>query len=162
MSNIVKKIIHILKLIIKRLMSNYPLTTNHFLVEWGGTRVGFTEISGLSIGVELINYREGSSPEFSSQKIPGQLKYNNLILKRGIVKSDNEFYNWLNTIQHNTIERRDLTISLLNEAHEPVIVWKLKNAFPVKIEWSDLRANSNEPAIETIEIVHEGMRVQNE
>ena len=162
MRGIVKRIIYLIKLKIKQLMSNYPLTTNHFRVEWGGTRVGFTEISGLSIGVELVNYREGSSNEFSPQKIPGQLKYNHLILKRGIVKSDNDFYNWLNTIQHNTIERRDLTISLLNEAHEPVMVWKLQNAFPVKIEWSDLKANSNELAIETIEIVHEGIHVQNE
>ncbi len=141
---------------------SYPLTTNHFQVEWGGTRVGFTEVTGLSIGMEPIEYREGSSLEYSSQKMPGALKHNTIVLKRGIVRSDNEFFNWLSTINHNKVERRDLTISLLNENHEPVLVWKLKNAFPVKMAWSDLKANGNEPAIETIEIAHEGLQVQNE
>ncbi|NEN22341.1 phage tail protein [Cryomorpha ignava] len=143
-------------------MNTYPLTTNHFQVEWGGTRMGFTEVSGLSIGIEPINYHEGSSKENSTQKMPGRLKYDNVILKRGIVMSDNEFYTWMSTIKLNKIERRDLTISLLNEDHEPVMVWRLKNAFPIRIEWSPLRADANEAAIESIEISHEGMTVRND
>ena len=141
-------------------MSNYPLTTSHFKVEWGGTRTGFTEISGLSIEAKSIKYREGDSAVHSTEKIPGQLKYNNIILKRGLKKNDLEFYDWIKTIQHDKVERRDITISLLNENHEPVIVWKLKNAFPINIEWSDLRANANEPAIESIEINHEGIFIE--
>lgn len=156
------KIIHTLKLKIKKLMSTYPLTTSHFQVEWGGTRIGFTEVLGLSIAIEPINYREGNYVTYSPQKMPGQLKYNNITLKRGIVRSDNEFFNWLNTIKHNKIERRDLRISLLDENHESVMVWMLKSAYPVKIEWSDLKANANEPAVESIELTHEGMTVQNE
>lgn len=162
MNNGFKKIISTLKLKIKRLMSNYPLTTNHFQVEWGGTRLGFTEVLGLSIKIEPIEYREGDSPTYSPQKMPGQISYNNIVLKRGIVNSDNEFYEWLNTVKLNKIDRRDLSISLLNEEHLPVITWKLKNAYPVKIEWSDLKANANEPAIESIEITHEGLAVSNE
>ena len=142
-------------------MSNYPLTTNHFHIEWGGTNIGFVEVSGLSIEVEPVNYRSGASPEYSNTKMPGQIKYNNLIFKRAVFPGDNEFYNWLNTIKHNTVERRDITISLLNEEHEPVIIWRIKNAFPVKIEWSDLKANCSEPAIETMEVAHEGMKVEN-
>lgn len=143
-------------------MSTYPLTTNHFQVEWGGTRIGFTEVLGLSIAIESIPYREGTSTSYSPQQMPGQLKYNNITLKRGIVNSDNEFFDWLNTVKLNKIERRDLIISLLNENHEPVIIWKLKNAYPIKIEWSDLKANANEPAMESIVLTHEGMIVQNE
>ena len=159
MNGTLKKYRRLLKLKIKRIMSNYPLTTSHFIVEWGGTRTGFTEISGLSIGAESIKYREGNSPTHSLEKLPGQLKYKNIILKRGLKKNDLEFYDWINTIQHDKVERRDITISLLNENHEPVIVWKLKNAFPIHIEWSDLRANANEPAIESIEINHEGINM---
>lgn len=162
MNHILRKTINFLILKIKRFMSNYVLTTNHFQVEWGGTRIGFTEVSGLSIETEPINYRQGSSPEYSPTKMPGQIEYSNIILKRGITESDNEFYQWLNTISHNKIERRDLTISLLNENHEPVIKWKLRNAFPVRIAWSDLKANANEPAMESIEITHEGFSVQND
>ena len=143
-------------------MSYKPLTTNHFSVEWGGTRAGFTEVSGLSMEIEPIEYREGSFIENSSKKIPGIRKYSNITLKRGIIKSDNDMYNWFNTVSGNTIEKRDLTISLLNENHEPVITWKLKDAFPIKIEWSDLKANANEVAIESIEIAHEGLVVLND
>ena len=160
MKDLVRKTIYCIKYKIKRLMSNYPLSTNHFRVEWGGTSIGFTEVSGLSIEVDLINYRLGSSPEYSNTKMPGQIKHNNIVLKRGITIGDNEFYQWLNTISLNKIERRDITISLLNEEHVPVVVWKVKNAFPVKIDWSDLKANANEPAIETMEIAHEGIEVE--
>lgn len=140
-------------------MRNYPLSTNHFQIEWGGTRIGFTEVSGLSIEVELINHREGSSPTYSDSKMPGQIKYNNIVLKRTIAQGDNDFYKWLNTISLNKIERRDITISLLNEEHEPVVTWRVRNAFPIKINWSDLKANANESAVETIEIAHEGISV---
>jgi phage tail-like protein len=67
-----------------------------------------------------------------------------------------------NSISLNTIERRDLVISLLNENHEPVVVWKVKNAFPVKVQSTDLKADGNEVAIETVEIAHEGLTIQNE
>ena len=142
-------------------MNIYPLTTNRFQVDWGGTRMGFTEVSGLSIGIEPINYQEGNSKENSFQKMPGRMIYNNVILKRGIVLSDNEFYTWMNTIKLKNIERRDLTITLLDENNEPAMVWRLKNAFPIKIEWSPLRADANEAAIESIEVTHEGLTVQN-
>jgi phage tail-like protein len=141
-------------------MGNYPLTTNHFSVEWGGSNISFTEVSGLAIGVEPIDFKEGSSPVNSSKKLPGRLKYSNVILTRGMSRGDNELYNWLKTIQHNAVERRDLVISLLNESHERIIAWKLKNAFPVQVSWSDLNANANEPAIESIELTHEGMFVE--
>ncbi|TYB76160.1 phage tail protein [Bizionia myxarmorum] len=141
-------------------MNKYPLTTNHFSVQWGGTRIAFTEVSGLSISTEPIHFREGSSPDSDPKKMPGKLKYSNVILKRTIMDSDNEFYTWMNTVAFNTIERRNITISLLNEVQEPVISWRLDNAFPVKIEWSDLKANANEPAVETIEITHEGLVIE--
>lgn len=155
-----QKYINYLKLKIKRLMSNYPLTTNHFTVEWGATNIGFSEISGLSIGVETIKIREGSSSQNSSIKMPGKKIYSNIILKRVLRKNDLEFYDWLNTINLNTVERRDLIISLLNENHEPVIVWRLKNAFPVNISWANLNADTSEAAMESIEITHEGITVQ--
>jgi len=143
-------------------MANYPLPKFHFQVEWGGTRVGFTEVSGLAVENEVIEYREGSSPEYSKVKMPGMQKYGNITLKRGTFKSDNEFFHWLNTVKLNTIERRDLTISLLNEEHEPVVVWKVKSAWPVKVEATDLKSDASEAAVETIELAHEGLVMQND
>ncbi len=138
----------------------YPGTKNHFRVEWGGNNIGFMEVSGLSIELDVVPYREGSSPENSVTVMPGQKHYSPIVLKRGIFKNDNEFYVWINTARFNQVERRDVTISLLNENHEPVVVWKIKNAFPFKLEYSPLNANGSEVAIESLSLAHEGLIVE--
>lgn len=143
-------------------MADYPLPKFHFQVEWAGTRIGFTEITGLDVETEVIEYRQGASPEYGSQKMPGRQKFANITMKRGVFATDNEYFDWWNTVKLNTIERRDLTISLLNENHEPVMVWKVKSAWPTKIASTDLKSDGNEVAIESIEIVHEGLTIQNE
>ena len=142
--------------------ANYPLVKFHFQVEWGGTKIGFTEVSGLDVETEVVEYRDGASPEYSKIKMPGMQKFSNITLKRGTFKADNEYFAWWNTVKLNTIERRDITISLLNEEHAPVITWKVKNAWPTKIQSTDLKADGNEVAIESMEIVHEGLTIQNE
>lgn len=142
--------------------TNYPLVKFHFQVEWGGTKIGFTEVSGLDVETEVIEYRHGASPEYSKVKMPGMQKFSNITLKRGTFATDNEYFNWWNTVKLNTIERRDITISLLNEEHEPVITWKVKNAWPSKVQPTDLKADGNEVAIESLELVHEGLTIQNE
>jgi conserved hypothetical phage tail region protein len=143
-------------------MATYPLVKFHFQVDWGGTKIGFTEVSGLDVETEVVEYREGSSKEYSKLKMPGMQKFSNITMKRGTFKSDNEYYQWWNTVKLNTIERRDVTISLLNEEHAPVVVWKVKNAWPTKIQSTDLKADGNEVAIESMELVHEGLTIQNE
>jgi phage tail-like protein len=143
-------------------MAEYPIPKFHFQVEWGGSRIGFTEVSGLDITTEVIEYRDGASPEYTKIKMPGQRKFSNITLKRGTFAGDNQFYEWFNTVNLNQIERRDLTISLLNENHEPVVVWKVKNAWPTKITPTDLKADGNEVALETLELAHEGLTIQNE
>lgn len=141
-------------------MAEYPLPKFHFQVDWKGTRIGFTEVTGLEVTTDVIEYRDGASFEFHKIKMPGMQKYSNITLKRGKFQSDNEFYEWWNTHQLNKIERRDITISLLNENHEPVFVWKIKNAWPIKVNATDLKADGNETAIETMEIVHEGLTME--
>ena len=141
-------------------MANYPLPKFHFRVEWGGSKIGFTEVTGLNIENEMIEYRDGSSPEYHKVKMPGLQKYGNITLKRGMFNGDNEFFQWLNTVSLSKIERRDVSISLLNENHEPVYNWRVKNAFPVKVVAPDLKSDANEVAVETIEIAHEGVTIE--
>ena len=143
-------------------MANYPLPKFHFQVEWGGANLGFTEVSGLDVQIDPIEYRDGASPEYLKTKMPGMQKFSNITMKRGTFQGDNDFYNWWNTVALNTIERRNVTISLLNENHEPVVVWKIKNAWPCKVTSTDLKADGNEVAIESIELCHEGLVIQNE
>lgn len=140
--------------------TQYPLPKFHFQVQWGGARIGFTEVTGLEVTTDVIEYRDGASPEFHKIKMPGMQKFGNITMKRGKFKKDNEFYDWWNTVSLNTIERRDITITLLNENHEPVFTWKVKNAWPVKVNATDLKADGNEVAIETIEVAHEGLTME--
>jgi len=140
---------------------NYPLPKFHFSVDWRGKRIGFTEASGLDAETELIEYRDGASREYSKLKMPGMQKYSNVTLKRGTFVADNDFFNWWKTTRTlGTPERRDITISLLNENHTPVFVWKIKNAFPTKVQATDLKADGNEVAIETLELAHEGIEME--
>jgi len=141
----------------------YPLPVFHFSVTWGeGENQEFkcSEVSGLTQENQSIEYRDGSFLEYSSIKMPGLRKFNNITLKRGVVKGNNAFYDWLNTtIRLHKVERHNLSISLLNEEHKPVVTWDVNNAFPVKVEGPQLKATGNEVAIESIEIAHEGLSV---
>lgn len=140
-------------------MATYPLPGIHFQVEWGGIRIGFSEVSGISIDVEVFEYREGADAEYTPRKMPGCVSYGDIVLKRGIVEGDGEFFEWLNTIQLHKVERRNVMISLLNENHEPVMVWKVVNAFPRRLDGPFLHATNGEVAIETLVLAHEGLTV---
>ena len=143
-------------------MANYPLPKFHFEVEWGGTKIGFSEVSGLDVETEVLEFRDGLSKEYTKTKMPGMQNYSNITLKKGVFKGDNDFYDWWNTVALNTIDRRNITISLLDENHEPVIIWKIKNAWPIKVNSTDLNSTGNDVAIETAEIAHEGLTIQND
>ena len=93
--------------------------------------------------------------------MPGLVKYGDITLKRGVTKKDNEFFAWLSSTKMNKPTRRDLTISLLDEEHAPVMTWKVKNAFPIKIESPGLKSDGNEVAIETLVLANEGITIEN-
>jgi phage tail-like protein len=141
----------------------YPLPSFHFLLDWGGTRMGFTEVTGLDFETEVVEYREGSSPQYHKIKMPGMTKYSNITLKRGFIQGDYDFYNWwISTQMFQEISasfRRDITISLLGEEHQPVLVWRLAKAWPTKLEYSPLKAGLNDILIETLVLVHEGLAI---
>jgi len=140
---------------------NYPLPRNHFTVDWGGTRIGFSEVSGLSIDAHPPAFRDSASPVNSNVTMPGLLRYPNLVLKRAVQKSDNEFYAWISTVHNNAVERRDIRVSLLGPDNAPVMAWLFHNAFPARLTYSALESENAGPMMEILEIAHEGMTVQN-
>ncbi len=146
---------------------DYPLPKFHFRVEWGSDfRMGFTEVSGLDFETEVIEYREGSSKKYNKSKQPGLTKYSNVTLKRGTFEGDFDFFKeWKKTFffqegnDTGSQYRRPISIKLLNEVHEPIITWNLENAWPSKVQSTDLKADANEVSIETMELVHEGLTI---
>lgn len=141
--------------------SIWPIPKFHFQVKWDSEVMSFQEVSGLDIESQPIEYRAGDSPEFSTIKMPGIKKSSNVTMKKGVFKSDNKFWDWFNQIKMNTIKRIPVTISLLDEEGSPTMVWTLANAFPTKITGTDMKSDGNEVAIESIEIAHEGITIEN-
>jgi phage tail-like protein len=141
--------------------SVWPLPKFHFQVKWDSEVMSFQEVSGLDIEAQPIEYRSGDSPEFSTIKMPGIKKSGNVTMKKGVFKSDNKFWDWFSQIKMNTVKRIPVTISLLDEEGSATMVWSLANAWPTKLTGTDLKSDGNEVAIETIEIAHEGITIEN-
>jgi phage tail-like protein len=139
----------------------WPLPKFYFEVKWDTTVMSFQEVSGLDAEVQALDYRHGNSKEFSLIRMPGMKKYGDVTLKKGVFKADNRFWEWFNEIKMNTVKRKSITISLLDEAGSPTMVWTLKNAFPLKITGTDLKSQGSEVAIETIVVANEGLTVEN-
>lgn len=144
----------------------WPLPKFQFNVSWGGGAgkdmvASFQEISGLDIEAQIIEYRTGDSKAYSTVKMPGLIKSSNVTLKKGIFVKDNKFYDWFAQIKMNTVARTTVTISLLDEGGNATMVWSLKNAWPTKVTGTDLKADGNEVAVETIELAHEGLEIAN-
>lgn len=139
----------------------YPLPAFHFRVSWGDSNntVNFSEVSGLTAEHEPIEYRGGADVNLTVQKIPSLHKFGNVTMKRGIVPKENGFWEWWSSVQTGDFKRRDVTISLLNETHDPVMTWEIHNAWPVKIEGPALNAKGSEIAVETVEFAHEGLKI---
>jgi phage tail-like protein len=136
-----------------------PITNFQFIVSFGGETTAFQEVILPESKIEVIEYRDGSDVLSSVRKIPGLVKYSNLILKRGLTKSS-ELYEWFKQTKQGTLERRDITVSILNKEREPFATWKLKNCWPTKYSGSTLNAKGNEIVIETLEIVIEDVDLE--
>jgi phage tail-like protein len=138
----------------------YPLPRFHFQIDWGGAKISFTEVTGLVMEREKIEYRHSDSKDFNKIAMPGLIKNSNITLKRGKFEKDFDFNAWMDEIANERVNsRRDVTIRLLNEKHEPVAAWTAARCFPVKVSAPELKSDANEAAIESLEIAHEGLKL---
>lgn len=138
----------------------YPLPRFHFQVDWGGAKISFTEVTGLVMEREKIEFRLSDSKDFSKLAMPGLIKNNNITLKRGKFEKDFDFNTWLEEVANDRVNgRRDVIIRLLNEKHEPVAAWSAARCFPVKVTAPDLKSDASEIAVESLELAHEGLKL---
>lgn len=135
-----------------------PFKNFRFLVEIDGvTSAGFRSVSGLAAEAEVVEYREGGAFS-SSRKLPGRVRYPNVTLRRGLTAS-RDLWDWWRTTRDGALQRRDVEITLLDDAGNAVLRWGLREAWIAKIEASDLDAEANEVAIESVELAHEGLEL---
>ena len=134
-----------------------PYRNFRFRVEIDGLQpAGFSEVSGLEITTEVVEYREGTEQNHV-RKLPGLTRYGNVTLKRGITDSM-ELYEWHRQIVDGDIARRNVVVIVQNEQGEDGVRFEILKAWPCKYEATTLDGNGNEVAIESIELCNEGVR----
>jgi phage tail-like protein len=135
-----------------------PFSACNFLVEIDGIQsASFVGCSGLSSETEVIEYREGG--EAATRKLPGSTKYGPVVLTRGVT-TNRDLWEWRQSVVSGQTQRRNGVIVLLDEARTPVARWRFYNGWPAKYEGPIFNATSSEVAIESIEIVHEGLELE--
>jgi phage tail-like protein len=126
-------------------------------VSIGSALISCSEISGLSIGYETTTYRHGLSAWEGEQLIRfNRPKFVPITIKKGMVIGMTVLLNWLN----GDAEPRPMEVSLCDVEGLPAIAWRIAMAVPVKLEAPTLSASANEAAIETLEIMVSGMRLE--
>lgn len=137
-------------------MAGYPHAKFRFRLEIDGLEAGgFSEVSGFDASIDVIEYREGDMVQ-TPLKLPGLKKYGNITLKQGLTDSM-VLYEWIITGVEGEVDRKTITITVLDDAGEAAASWQVINAWPTKYTAPDFNATSSEVAIESLEIAHEGM-----
>jgi phage tail-like protein len=134
----------------------FPYVSFRFRIEFDSVIAGgFSECSGLQVETEVEEHREGGLNEFS-HKLPKGTKYGTLTLKRGFVDAA-DLWDWNeNVIAGKSQQRKNLSIILLDSLGNDKIRWDVRDAFPVKWNSSEFKADGNTVMVETLELVHHG------
>jgi phage tail-like protein len=143
-----------------------PYSAFNFIVALGGEQGtgeggviigGFSDVSGLGNEINYAEYRNGNERVNTVRKVPNTHKLDDVTLKRGLVGSI-DLFNWLKTVRDGVADPRDITITLLDEARQPVAEWHLHRAQPKKWVGPTLAAKGGgEVAMEELHLVHEGV-----
>lgn len=136
---------------------NFQLVINGVADDPNAVQAAFTEVSGLEVEVDVIEYRSGAE-DITVRKLPGLKKYANLVLKRGVTGHPG-FWDWINQVLKGQAQRADGSIILLDESKQEVMRWNFRRGWPCKWTGPSLNATTSEVAIETLEICHEGLEL---
>ena len=142
----------------------YPPVGFHFVVKFDGLSeeidTRFQEVTGLTATIKTEDVEEGGENRFV-HKLPKGTSYDNLVLKRGIIKNS-KLLEWCRkAVEELTFEPKNLLVSLLNEEHEELFSWSVVNAYPIKWAFAGLNAESGELLIETLEFNYQYFNIKN-
>ena len=140
---------------------NDPFRAFNFSLEIDNIpRGAFSECSGLTAEGDAVDYREGTDLQPNVRKLVGLRKYGVITLKRGYTK-DSTLWDWYSAVATGSANaRRSGSIVLRDETQTDVLFFHFVNGFINKIEGPSLKAAGNEVAIESVELVHEGLTIK--
>ena len=137
---------------------NDPFAQFNFLVVIDDITVaGFTELSGMVMDSEVIEYREGSDQFSGKRKLPGLSKFGAFTLKTGITMNQ-DLWAWRKTTIDGATQRKNGAIILLDESRNAACRWEFFEAWVSKYEGPALNASTNEAAVESVEITAENVQ----
>jgi phage tail-like protein len=121
---------------------------------------GFSDVSGLGNEIAYSEYRNGNEVFNTVRKVANTFKNDDVTLKRGLIGST-DLFEWLKRVREGDHEPRQVTITLLDEARQAVVSFRLRNAQPKKWVGPTLAAKGGgEVAMEELHLVHEGVEVE--
>lgn len=129
----------------------WPLPSFYFSVKIGKEIWRFQEVGNLSASIELLTYRHGKSAQQGVYKIPGYQKVEDVVLTKGVFTGNTKLFDWFKTVGTKNFERKDIVISLLNEAGKPEMIWTLSKSFPIKIDGGNFNAKATGDTAASIE-----------
>jgi phage tail-like protein len=129
--------------------------SSHFRVEIDGlASSSFAECTGLGTSVDVIEYREAGNA--LPLKLPGRSHVSDILLRRAVSQSP-DLQQWHSNILRGVLDRRNGSVTLLDNTMAPVARWIFRNAFPRRWEGPELNAAGNDLAMETIVLSCEGI-----
>ena len=127
-----------------------PIPSFRFIVAVDGEpQAAFTESVLPAVEWDVESVKEGGLNTYVHQ-LPGQRKAAKLSLKNGVGRS--ALVDWYMACMQGPPTRKTLTITLLSEEREPVMIWHVNDAFPTSWKGPQLQSDANSVAIETLEI----------
>lgn len=115
-----------------------PYAAFNFIVELNGGRDansligGFSEVTGLTTEFTMAEYRNGNEKLNRVRKLPGIYKVGDVTLKRGVINSQ-DYWDWIaQTRAVGHVSKREVVITLRDEAGSPVQKWTLSGVTPMK------------------------------
>jgi phage tail-like protein len=137
-----------------------PYLNFNFLVQVDGdTVLGVTEVDLPEGCIEIATYREGGERSNASRRLPGDIRFGPLVLRRGFTGDRAFFQSWRN-VADGDLDRRNVLVILLNPRLQEVARWAFQNCVPVKYAGPSFRARGNEIAIESLELDVENMELE--
>ena len=141
-----------------------PLVSFHFAVEVQGKISGyFTEVSGLGSETEVIEHSVVNEKGVEVVlKIPGRLKWGDIELKRGIT-TNMDLWDWRREIENGEVNsaRQNGSVVMYDQTLTEVARWNFDNGWPSKIDGPTAKSDDNSVGVESMTIVHEGIRREN-
>jgi len=135
-----------------------PLLGFNFALDVGGTIKGyFTEVSGIGSESEIVEQKVVNEKGIEViLRIPGRLKWGDIVLKRGITSSM-DLWNWRKDVEDGKVKsaRKNGSIVMFDRELKEAARWNFINAWPSKISGPAPKSDGNEIGVEELTIVHE-------